>query len=156
MLVLKPLSLKQANDYVKNIHRHHGVTQGYKFAIGAFDGSDNIRGVVIVGRPVSRCLDDGVSAEVTRLCTDGFPNACSKLYSAAWRAARSMGYVRMFTYILKSELGTTLKASGWKLDSIVKGRSWDTKSRRRTDKHPTEDKVRWVVSTNATKSASEK
>jgi hypothetical protein len=139
-----PLTLRQANSYVKNNHRHHGVTQGYKFAIGLQDASGNLRGVAIVGRPVSRSLDDGQSAEVTRMCTDGYPNACSKLYSAAWKTAKSMGYKRLYTYTLDSETGISLKASGWSLDAKVTGRSWDTPVRPRSDKHPTCDKNRWV------------
>ncbi|HAS8353156.1 TPA: hypothetical protein I7721_18885 [Vibrio vulnificus] len=144
-LVLRPVSLREANEYISDNHRHHGRCQGYKFAIGLFNGAGNMVGVAVVGRPVSRVLDDGVSAEVTRLCTDGSRNACSKLYSAAWRAAKAMGYLRMFTYTLASETGVSLKASGWRKDTRVNGRSWDTPSRRRTDKHPTEDKQRWVV-----------
>lgn len=71
-------------------------------------------GVAIVGRPVSRHLDDGWTLEVNRLCTDGSRNACSALYAAAWRAARAMGYKRLVTYILESENGASLRAAGWK------------------------------------------
>jgi hypothetical protein len=34
-------------------------------------------------------------------------------------------------------------SAGWRQIGEVKGRSWDTPSRRRTDKHPTEDKLLW-------------
>ena len=68
-------------------------------------------GVVIVGRPVSRYLDDGWTLEVNRLCTDGSRNACSMLYGAAWRAARAMGYKRLITYILESECGASKRAA---------------------------------------------
>ena len=44
-------------------------------------------GVVIVGQPVSRYLDNGLTLEVNRLCTDGTKNVCSMLYAAAWLAA---------------------------------------------------------------------
>jgi hypothetical protein len=80
-----------------------------------------------------------------RLCTDGTPNACSTLYSACYRAARELGYSMIQTYILDTEPGTSLKASGWVLDGLVKGRDWNCKSRggRRTDQ-PMTDKQRWV------------
>lgn len=78
--------------------------------------------------------------EVTRLCTDGEPNGCSMLYGAARRAAIAKGYRRGLTYILASETGASLRAAGWRFLWHVPGRSWDTPSRRRTDKHPTEDK----------------
>jgi hypothetical protein len=48
------------------------------FAIGCADGA-TIRGVVIVDRPVSRMLQDGFTAEVTRLVTDGVKNSCTTL-----------------------------------------------------------------------------
>lgn len=64
---------------------------------------------------MSRHLDNGLTLEVTRLASDGCPNACSCLYGAAWRAAKALGYGKLITYILESESGTTLKASGWKL-----------------------------------------
>ncbi|WP_374758915.1 XF1762 family protein, partial [Pseudomonas aeruginosa] len=80
-------------------HRHHRSVQGAKFAIAvALPGSDGICGVAIVGRPVARHLDDGWTLEVTRLCTNGAPNACSKLYGAAWKAAKALGYTRLITY----------------------------------------------------------
>lgn len=102
-----------------------------------------IRGVAIVGRPVARSLDDGVTAEVTRLCTDGAPGACSFLYGAAARAAFALGFKRIGTYILKAESGASLVGAGWRLIHETRGRSWDTPSRPRVDRHPTQDKLRF-------------
>lgn len=96
MLEICPMTLKEANAYVEQHHRHHGPVAGHKFSIGLSDG-EKIVGVAIVGRPVSRYLDDGWTLEVNRLCTDGTRNACSMLYAAAWRAARAMGYKRIVT-----------------------------------------------------------
>ena len=107
-----PMTLREANAFVEQHHRHHKPVVGHKFSIGCTDGKE-IVGVAIVGRPVSRHLDDGWTLEVNRLCTDSTHNACSMLYAAAWRAARAMGYRRLVTYILDSESGTSLKASGW-------------------------------------------
>lgn len=55
-----------------------------------------------------------------------------------------MGYEKVYTYTLDSENGASLLASGFILDGTVKGRSWDTPSRRRIDKAPIIDKKRWV------------
>ncbi|HBO7587772.1 DUF4406 domain-containing protein [Pseudomonas aeruginosa] len=86
-----PITLVEANAFVEQHHRHHGPVQGHKFSLGlAADG--RIVGVAIVGRPVARHLDDGMTLEVTRCCTDGARNGCSKLYGAAWRATRALGY----------------------------------------------------------------
>ena len=141
---LRPISLKDANDYVSLKHRHHKPTQGHKFSIAAED-NDNIIGVVIVGRPVARGSDDGRTSEILRCCTDGTKNACSFLNSAAARASKAMGYSKIQTYTLSSEDGASLKASGFRPDGLVKGRDWNTPSRlgRRTDQ-PMVDKIRWV------------
>jgi hypothetical protein len=135
-----PISFENASAFVRLHHRHHTPPRGHKFSIAAFAG-DELVGVVIVGRPVSRHRDDGSTLEVTRLCTTGHRNACSFLYGAAARASFALGYRRIGTYILKREPGTSLAAAGWKLIAEVKGRSWDTPTRRRTDTHPTEDKL---------------
>lgn len=147
-LELVPIELAEANAFVTQLHRHHRPVVGHRFSIGAaLDG--RVVGVAIVGRPVARHRQDGWTVEVTRLCTDGTRNACSFLYGAAWRAARAMGYRRIGTYILKSEDGTSLKAAGWRIVHEVKGRSWDTPSRPRVDKHPTQHKLLWEPETAA-------
>ena len=134
------IDLAEANAFVAQYHRHHKPVIGHMFSIGAAL-DDKIVGVVIVGRPVARMRDDGVTAEVTRLCTDGSANACSFLYGAAARAAFALGFKRIGTYILASEPGTSLMASGWRQIGEVRGRSWTTPSRPRVDKHPTQDKL---------------
>jgi hypothetical protein len=143
-LALCPLTLREANDYVARHHRHSNPTVGYKFAIGAHDG-ERIVGVAIVGRPVARGLDDGWTAEVLRLCTEGDSNVPSKLYAACWRACRAMGYRKLVTYTLKTEPGTSLRAAGWKIVGEVKKRSWDTPSRPRVDRDERQERLRWEV-----------
>lgn len=141
-LRLQSITLAQANDFVTALHRHHKKVVGHKFSLGAYDG-ETLVGVAIIGRPVARMRDDGQTLEVTRLCTDGTKNACSFLYGAAARAARALGFARIGTYILKSESGTSLRASGWKLISETSGGSWSRSGRERTDKHPLEAKTLW-------------
>jgi len=116
---------------------------GHKFSIGLRDSE--LRGVAIVGRPVSRVMDNGETLEVTRCCTDGTPNACSMLYGAARRATFALGYDRLITYTLASEAGSSLRAAGWKLIGLRKGGSWNVPSRPRTDKHPTGKKLLWAA-----------
>lgn len=89
MLELVPISLKEANFFVEQHHRHHKPVTGHKFSVAAAANGE-IVGVAIVGRPVSRYLDDGWTLEVNRLCTDGTRNACSFLYSACWRCLMSL------------------------------------------------------------------
>jgi hypothetical protein len=139
-LSVERLELGEANAFVTQYHRHHQPVVGHVFSLGAsLDGL--IVGVVIVGRPVSRIRDDGVTAEVTRLCTDGTRNACSFLYGAAARAAFALGFKRIGTYILASEPGTSLTAAGWRLIGETPGRSWSVPSRPRVDKHPLQTRL---------------
>ena len=107
-LQLVPLNLDEANALVAALHRHHKPTPGAKFALGAADG-ERVCGAVIVGRPVSRMLDNGTTLEVNRCVTDGTRNACSFLYGAAWRATKALGYKRLITYTLPSEGGASLR-----------------------------------------------
>lgn len=138
-----PLELKEANAFVENTHRHHPAVHRDKFRIGCkVDG--RLIGVVQVGRPVSRHMDDGQTVEVVRLCTDGTENACSFLYSRAARIAKEMGYRRIITYILEDEEGGSLKAAGWRFDGQTTGGKWDRPSRHRESKAPTCKKQRWV------------
>ena len=143
-LEIVPMTLKGANAFVEQYHRHHKPTVGHKFSIGCSDG-EKIVGVAIVGRPVSRYLDNGWTLEVNRLCTDGTKNACSMLYAAAWRAARAMGYKKLITYVLDTEPGTSLKAVGWKCVGQAGGLKWTGKRRPEVDLYPEQMKIKWEV-----------
>ena len=127
-----PIALREANEFVRNFHRHNKPTQGGKFAIGALH-DDELVGVAIVGRPVSATLDDGWTAEVTRVCVrDHAPrNACSFLYGRCWRIWQQMGGQRMVTYTLQEEGGASLRGAGWKLAGEVKPQTWDRSKRPR-------------------------
>ena len=117
-LAVIPITLREANDFVEQFHRHNGRTSrdGGRFAIGATDGAV-MWGVAIVGRPLARMLQDGYTAEVLRTCTSpGAPmNACSFLYGRCWRIWQAMGGRRMVTYTLATESGASLRGAGWKL-----------------------------------------
>ncbi len=143
MLSLVPITLRQANNFVSKYHRHHKPSRGHKFSIGVCENG-RLVGVCICGRPVSRYLDDGMTLEVNRLCTDGTKNACSILYAAAWRAARAMGYSKIITYILESETGVSLKAAGWLCEGRAGGIEWNGRScPQDKNQYPHEMKTRW-------------
>lgn len=147
VLEVVPITLKEANAFVTQYHRHHKPVTGHKFSIACANVQrDEIVGVAIVGRPVSRHLDNGWTLEVNRLCTDGTKDACSMLYAAAWRAARAMGYKKLITYILESESGTSLKAAGWKCIGRCGGLRWTGNRRPEVDLCPAQMKMRWEVS----------
>lgn len=138
-----PITLKQANAYVTQYHRHHKACAGCKFCIGVEDNGQLV-GVAICGRPVSRHLDNGKTLEINRLCTNGTRNACSKLYGACARIARDMGYERIITYILESEDGASLKASNFVCEGTAGGKIW-TGERKRNNGVPPEMKQRYTL-----------
>jgi hypothetical protein len=138
-----PVTLRQANAFVREHHRHNDPVGGCKYAIGCME-NDMMIGVAIAGRPIARHLDDGLTIEIVRLCTNGHPNACSKLYGAALRIAREMGYRKAITYTRIDEPGVSLRASGWTMEDMVKGRTWNRPGRRRENRSIC-DKHRWAV-----------
>jgi len=139
-----PITLRDANAFVLQYHRHHKPVRGCCFCIGAAVGNILV-GAAIIGRPVARLTDYTRVAEVTRLVTDGTPNACSILYGAAARAASAIGYRRIQTFLLAEELGTSVKAAGWKFDGMTPGGTWNCKVRTgRREDQPLGPKQRWV------------
>ena len=141
-LKIVPIKQKEAMAFINQNHRHHKAPRGSIFQI-AVAKDQKIVGVAMVGRPVARRLDDGWTLEVNRLCTDGTRNACSMLYSGCWRVAKNLGYLKLITYILQSENGTSLKASGWKKIGQAGGPSWNVPSRPRVDKCPAQMKIKF-------------
>lgn len=129
MLEVCPITLKEANAFVEQHHRHHRPVTGHKFSIGCTDGEKIV----------------GVAMEVNRLCTDGTRNAYSMLYAAAWRAARAMGYHKLITYILDTENGTSLKAAGWKCVGQAGGMRWTGKRRPEVDLYPAQMKIKFEI-----------
>jgi len=145
---LVPITREQALAFLRAHHRHHGVVTGFKFAVGVIDDEvvpyDGLVGVATSGRPVSRITQsrNPYLLEVTRLCTNGAPNACSMLYGASRRAAIALGFTAGQTFILESESGTSLKASGWRFLGWTAGGEWGRPSRSRATVQPGR-KQRW-------------
>ena len=144
-----PLTLREANAVVAQHHRHNDPVRGCRFAIGALH-SGQIAGVAIVGRPLARLLQDGVTAEVLRVCT--LPAApkgtCSFLYGRCWRIWQAMGGRRMVTYTLPSESGACMRAVGWKLIGETKPprAGWSRSGRERDWKAiDGQLKLRWAI-----------
>ena len=126
-----PIFHKEANAFVKRLHRHHKPTPGTILCAGVADDG-RLCGVAIAGRPVARALQDGRTLEINRVCTDGTPNACSMLYGAIRKAARALGYERIITYTLPEEGGASLRAAGFVFDGDAGGpaRLWHNRPER--------------------------
>ena len=138
---IKPITFRTACDFITTHHRHHRPTVGCKFCVGLFD-DEKMVGCAVCGRPVSRHLDDGLTCEINRLCTDGTRNACSMLYGAACRIAKEIENKKIITYILKYENGASLKASNFTCDGVAGGTHW-TGERDRGQEIPVEMKIRY-------------
>lgn len=143
-----PLELKEANAFIAEHHRHHDPVHRDKFRVGCRNEGGVLVGVANVGRPVARALCDGKTLEVLRLCSNGEKDVCSFLYSRCARIAREMGYEKIITYILDTESGTSLKASGWHKEADTRGHHWTCPSRPRNTTAPTCNKQRWAKDLN--------
>jgi hypothetical protein len=143
-LQVVPVSFEEAIEFVKDHHRHHDPPLSHKFSVAIADES-GIRGVAIVGRPISRMASDGWTLEVLRCCTDGVPNGCSMLYRTCWRCAQAMGYRKLITYTMAEEGGTSLRATGFKCLGKAGGGSWSRDNRPRIDNHPLQTKMKWLL-----------
>lgn len=147
-----PVAQLVAKEFVRKHHRHCPPPAGWRYggAVSNGPGEEGLIGVVMIGRPVARALDQNTVVEVNRLCVrPDIPaalvwNACSLLYGWASREARKRGFKRIITYTLESEEGTSLRAAGWKPEAKTQGGSWSRPGRPRTDKTSTEPKVRWA------------
>jgi len=142
-LHLVPVSFADASAFVATHHRHHKPPTGHKFSLGVADG-DTLIGVAMVGRPVARHFDDGLTLEVNRTATDGTHNANSMLYGAAWRAAKALGYGRLITYTQAGETGVSLRAAGWRIIATrPERRGWSTPSRPRDNRNANVQRTLW-------------
>ena len=141
-----PMSIKTANKFIDAHHRTHKPIQGGLFAIAICRTGESIPcAVAVVGRPC-RKLDDGFTAEVTRVATDGTTNANSKIYGLCRRVAFILGYRKFTTLSLTSESGATFRGIGMSGPQKTKGGSWNRPSRPRQDKSSTAPKLRWTES----------
>lgn len=152
---VRPITFRAACSFIADHHRHNKPPAGHRFSIALFDvcdlfDVDEVIGVVVVGRPVARHLDDGVTAEVTRLCVvdRAQKGACSMLYRAAWRAWKEMGGQKMVTYTLQSESGASLRGAGWIQDAKLSGATgaaWTNRVGREDQAVVRQAKYRWSV-----------
>ena len=144
-LHLVPVTFAEANRYVTEVHRHNGPLPSARLVVGIRDDEEALRGVAIAGCPKARMLMARDTLEVSRCCTDGVTNGASMLYGAIRRAATALGYARLVTYTLQSEVGASLRASGWTEVARTGARSWVDE--RGTGRSPLDHgpKVRWEI-----------
>jgi hypothetical protein len=147
-LSIIPLSLKEANEFVTKYHRHNKKCAGHKWSVGAiYQGK--LVGVIIVGRPVARKLDNRFTLEVNRNCVlDNAPKGtCSFLYAKAIKIWQSMGGKKLITYTLNTESGSSLRAVDFNKETTVqtfkKNTGWTTRENRVWQKVQSIPRIRW-------------
>ena len=143
-----PIKQRGAREFINEHHRHNKAPRGSVFQVG-LQGDGELVGVIMVGRPVSRVLDDGATLEVNRTCINGYhKNACSKLLGHAVRAGKALGYGRIITYTLPHESGSSLRGAGWTMEATTKGRSdassWNNREHRQKQMFQGTGKLRWI------------
>lgn len=139
-----PCSVSVAKRWVKGHHRHLPEVLSGLFAAACADEGGTWHGVAIAGFG-ARALNDG-RLTITRVATDGAPNACSILYGALCRAAKALGYREVWTYTLPHEPGSSLKASGFMDEGITDPRTertWNSRSKPRAAARQPGPKRRW-------------
>ena len=144
-LRLIPCTLADAKAFTAAHHRRlPKAGAGHLWSIGVAVGTKPV-GVAIIGRPVARMLDDGYTVEVTRCTTDGTPNACSMLYSAAWRGAQARGYLAATTMTDADEAGASLRGAGWRVREAVSAghNGWARASRPDRETAANPNRLRW-------------
>lgn len=160
-LKIVPMTITAAKEYVRLWHKHHKPPIGGLFAVGVANLDGEVIGVAVAARPIARNNTDGETIEVVRLAVNReaeSKNACSMLYGAIRKAAAALGYRRVLTYTLQSEIGASLRASGFRATGITKGgENWLShpqtsltpallammQGEEPKQAYPTEPKVRW-------------
>lgn len=146
------MTLRAARRFIGEHHSHNLPPQGWIVGTSAVDDDGKVVGVAMLGRPVGRGMDDGTTAEITRVCTTGTRNACSMLYGAMARAAGAIGYERAITYTLAEECAACVRAAGFVVEAELPERpEWQRSDGARVqvdlfgnDRRPPGAKVRWV------------
>lgn len=142
-LYLRPWTVRQAIPFVAMVHRKLPRVQGGLWAVSVREAG-RVVGCAIVGHPARTQMEDNAVLCVVRVAViEGHKNACSMLYGACARAAKSMGADSLVTYTHDYESGVSLKAAGWVDGGMTKGGEHDRATRRRAPAVDASPKRRW-------------
>jgi hypothetical protein len=114
-LVISPVPIQTARAFIAWTQPHLASPAGATFVLGAQSGDGTLVGVVHIGWPTAWAFDDGDTAEVLALATDGTSDASRALLGAVWPLVREMGYRRLIAYTRIEESGTDLWDAGFRV-----------------------------------------
>jgi hypothetical protein len=137
---------KIVNAFLSKYHSHCGGVQGWTDVLGICDDL-SFFGVLVMGYPVARKLNDNKTLEVRRLAlmSNAPKNSASMLLGRAERIAKAKGFSQLISYTLASEDGISYQAAGWTEDShVVQAQTWSRSNRKRKS-HDIENEIkhRW-------------
>ena len=121
------LKLDEAQAFVARFHRHSDPLKRHMFSIGAYPDMlifglnkipTGLHGIITVDRCSSAWSKDRDRVEIRRVCVAPFAkkNTTSFLIGKAKQACFAMGYKQVVTYTKPTESGSSLMASGFRLD----------------------------------------
>jgi len=144
--ILERVDLPKAwiSGWVAATHRHcTRLSIGVQFATAVRNRkTKKIVGAIQCKNPVARNMDDGQTLEISRVATDGTPDACTWLMGQARRWAKRDGrFSRIISYTLEHEGGASLRAANFKQVAQVRARA----PRRQGSAAPAGKKVRWEM-----------
>lgn len=139
MIVIRWIPMREAIRFIAQHHRHLPRLQGGIVALGLWI-DDDLRGVAVIGRGAR--MDRRDTAVITRLCTDGCRNGCSRLYAKTKRLAQALGFVGIKTFTRDDESGASMRAVAAAPDGKTKAGHWGRTSRPR-DTVDASAKKRW-------------
>ena len=146
---IRPIGIASARAWCDRVHSHHRAPLGGLFALAVWV-DDRCVCVAVVSRPVARALDDGRTAEVTRVASDGSTRgAASAVLRACVRACAERGLDRVTSYTLAGEVGASYRAARWRPTAIVRGGEWSRSARARAPVDQRGDKIRWEAGERA-------
>lgn len=140
-LHLEPCTAKQAQRWVKQVHRHLPDVGGGRFAVAVASPRGWV-GVALAGNGPQEWEGTG-RLIITRVATTGVRHACTMLYGAMCRAGQALGYREAWTYTLPEEPGTSLRAAGFEDMGLTEGGEHSRPSRPRRPAVRPEPKRRW-------------
>jgi hypothetical protein len=154
LYAVRPISVKQAQEWCRVVHRHLPEVQGGLFASSVNRDEQRVA-IGIAGNPArvwqgtGRVVISRVAAIWLPFVTDSRGNfhpapACTMIYRSLCDAARALGYREAWTYTLPGECGASLRAAGFIYMGETKGEEWDRPSRARKAAISAVKKGRWV------------
>ncbi|MDF5754842.1 XF1762 family protein [Spongiactinospora sp. TRM90649] len=111
-MAVEPVGVQTARAFVAWTGEHAAPPTTADIVLAATTGAGTLVGVVFAGGPACWRVDDGRTAEVLCLATDGTPNACTVLLDAVWRAALAAGHRRLIACASAGASVTSLRTAG--------------------------------------------